>query len=135
MTEVQEMHLELVKLQKEIENYLGMGGTSVIFEYSEYEGKTKLDIITVNPKHRESFLFHSVEGLDKIDAMERMVTYVRNFKELEASYTVQWSLKSENDLHTSYFRAKDIPAALDKLYFGRDANTITVFSVVLNPIA
>jgi len=25
--------------------------------------------------------------------------------------------------------------ALDKLYFGRDMNTITVFSVVLNPVS
>ena len=38
-------------------------------------------------------------------------------------------------LHTSYFSAKNILGALDKLYFDRDPNTITVFSVNLNPLA
>jgi hypothetical protein len=64
-----------------------------------------------------------------------MLEYVENYKEAESSYTIQWSLKGENSLHTSYFRAKNILGALDKLYFERDPNSITVFSVMLNPIS
>ena len=40
----------------------------------------------------------------------------------------------ENQLQTSYFRAKNVLEALDKLFYDRDPNSITVFSVMLNPI-
>ena len=43
--------------------------------------------------------------------------------------------KGDTELHTSYFKASNILNALQKLYYGRDMNTITVFSVVLNPIS
>jgi len=46
---------------------------------------------------------------------------------------LQWSARGDRELQTSYFRAHNVYEALDKLYFSRDLNTITVFSVVLNP--
>jgi len=67
--------------------------------------------------------------------LEAMLKYVKNSIEVENSYTIQWNLKGDNKLHTSYFRAKNIQLALDKFYYGRDINSVTVFSVVLNPIS
>ena len=64
-----------------------------------------------------------------------MLTYVQSYKEKENSYTIQWVAKGDTELHTSYFKAGNILDALQKLYYGRDMNTITVFSVVLNPIS
>jgi len=80
-------------------------------------------------------LFHSETGFDKIDALRKLWDYVQNNKEKENSYTIQWVASSNSELHTSYFRASNILNALEKLYYGRDRNTITVFSVVLNPIS
>lgn len=128
-------NLEIAKIQKEIENYLSLGSTQMIFDYKENNGNIRLDVITVNPRHHQSFLFHSTEGYDKIDVLKQMLEYVRTFREKKNSYTIQWSVKGEDELHTSYFRAKDIPEAIDKLHYGRDPNGITIFSVVLNPIA
>ncbi len=128
-------NLEISKIQKDIEKYLSLGNTSIIFDYQEANGSLRLDVITVNPRHNQSFLFHSVEGYNKIDVLRKMQDYVRTFREKNNSYTIQWSVKGENELHTSYFRAKDIPEAIDKLHYGRDPNSITIFSVVLNPIA
>jgi len=64
-----------------------------------------------------------------------MLHYVQRYKEKENSYTIQWVAKGDTELHTSYFKASNILNALQKLYYGRDMNTITVFSVVLNPIS
>ena len=64
-----------------------------------------------------------------------MLEYVESYKEKESPYTIQWIAKGDKELHTSYFRASNVYDALDKLYYGRDMNTITVFSVVLNPVA
>ncbi len=128
-------NLKISQIQKEIEAYLSPGQTSIIFEYAANNGQVRLDVITVNPRHNQSFLFHTCSGFSKIDVLQQMQDYVSTYKEKNSSYTLQWSVKGEGELHTSYFRAKDIPEAIDKLHYGRDPNSITIFSVVLNPIS
>ncbi len=128
-------HVEAARIQQQIKDYLGLRTSDLIFEFSILEGMTKLDLITINPRHNQSFLFHSERGSDKVDALRKMWVYVKNFKEKENSYTIQWVAKGNRELHTSYFRASNILDALEKLYYGRDRNTITVFSVVLNPVS
>jgi len=130
-----EPHMEAARVQQQIIDYLGLRTSDLMFEFSLINGKDKLDLITINPRHNQSFLFHSETGADKVDALKKMLDYVQNYKEKENSYTIQWATKSDNELHTSYFRASNILDALEKLYYGRDRNTITVFSVVLNPIS
>ncbi len=136
MTETSsDAHVEAARIQQQIKDYLGLRTSDLIFEYSIHEGKTKLDLITINPRHNQSFLFHSETGSDKVDGLRKMWAYVQNYKEKENSYTIQWVTKSDSELHTSYFRASNILDVLEKLYYGRDRNTITVFSVVLNPVS
>jgi len=136
MTEtLSEMHVEAARIQQEINDYLGLRSSDLVFEYTALEGKVKLDLITVNPRHNQAFLFHSETGSDKVDALKKMLLYVQRYKEKENSYTIQWVVKGGKELHTSYFKAANILDALQKLYYGRDMNTITVFSVVLNPIS
>ncbi|MBX7124224.1 MAG: hypothetical protein K1X47_00905 [Cyclobacteriaceae bacterium] len=130
-----DIHVEAARIQQDIKDYLGLRGSDLVFEYRALEGKVKLDLITINPRHNQSFLFHSETGADKIDALKKMWSYVQNFKEKENSYTIQWVARNTSELHTSYFRAGNILEALEKLYYGRDRTTITVFSVVLNPIS
>lgn len=135
METASDAHVEAARIQQQIKDYLGLRTSDLIFEYSVADGKVKLDLITINPRHSQSFLFHSEQGADKVDALRKMMVYVESYKEKENSYTMQWVANSEHELHTSYFRAGNILEALEKLYYGRDRNTITVFSVVLNPIS
>ena len=128
-----DVRAEIVRLQDQIMNYLGMNSATLLFEYREIERGTRLDLITVNPRHSQSFLFHSETGIDKLDALRKMWEYVQNYRDKESSFTIQWIARGERELNTSYFRAANVYTALDKLYYGRDINTITVFSVVLNP--
>ena len=135
MIETAEMHVEAARIQQEIKDYLGLRTSDMVFEFSTMEGKVRLDLITINPRHNQAFLFHSVTAAEKVDALKKMLDYIQNYKEKENSYTIQWVAKGQQELHTSYFRAGNIMDALQKLYYGRDMNTITVFSVVLNPIS
>jgi hypothetical protein len=130
-----DLHVEAARVQQQIKDYLSVRTSDLMFEYGIVDGKTKLDLITINPRHSQSFLFHSETGADKVDALKKMWDYVQSYKEKENSYTIQWVTKSDSELHTSYFRAGNILEALEKLYYGRDRNTITVFSVVLNPVS
>jgi hypothetical protein len=132
---ISDMHVEAARIQQEIKDYLGLRSSDLVFEYTNLEGKVKLDLITVNPRHNQAFLFHSVTASDKIDSLKKMLDYVQSYKEKENSYTIQWVARGGKELHTSYFKAPNIMDALQKLYYGRDMNTITVFSVVLNPIS
>ena len=128
-------NIEIANLQSEISSYIGMGPNSVVYNFEEHDHHVDLHLITVNPRHNQSFLYHKTEGTNRIQALKVMLEYVREHKQKESSYTIQWSIQGENQLHTSYFSAKNILGALDKLYFDRDPNTITVFSVNLNPEA
>lgn len=130
-----DIHVEAARIQQEIKDYLGVRTLDLVFEYTAIDGKVKLDLITVNPRHNQAFLFHSETGADKVDSLKKMLGYVQNYKEKENSYTIQWVAKGDTELHTSYFRAGNVLDALQKLYYGRDMNTITVFSVVLNPVS
>ena len=127
-------NLELARLQKEIGNYIGLGKDSLVFNFDTKGRRTTLHVITLNPNHNQSFLFHNTTGSDKVDALREMLAYVKTYKERTSSYTVQWSTRGEKELQTSYFRAKNVLEALDKLFYDRDPNSITVFSVMLNPI-
>ena len=136
MTETaSEMHVEAARIQQEIKDYLGLRSSDLVFEYSNVDGKVRLDLITINPRHNQAFLFHTETASDKVEALKKMLAYVQSYKEKENSYTIQWVVKGGKELHTSYFKAANITDALQKLYYGRDMNTITVFSVVLNPIS
>jgi hypothetical protein len=128
-------NVELAKLQNDILEHLGLSQENVIFEFVSVENKVRLDLITINPKHQQSFLFHQEVGVDKVDAAHKMLDYVRSYKEKENSYTIQWMKRGDLELQTSYFRANNVYGALDKLNYGRDMNTITVYSVVLNPVS
>ena len=63
-----DIHVELAKVQKDIQSYLGLDSNSLVFNFSQIDGKIKLDLITINPRHNQSFLFHSVTAYEKIDA-------------------------------------------------------------------
>jgi len=134
MEQTTDVHVVLARIQKEIQSHLGLSSNALVFNYSAIDGKVKLDLITINPRHNQSFLFHSVISYEKLDALKEMLSYVTHYREKESPYTIQWTVRGDKELHTSYFRARNAYEALDKLYYGRDMNTITVFSVVLNPI-
>ena len=111
-----DVHVEAARIQNEIINFLGLKSSELVFEFTSTEGKVKLDLITVNPRHNQSFLFKSITGFDKTDVLNKMLDYVKTHKEKESSYTIQWTTKGMGELQTSYFRAKNIYDALDKLY-------------------
>ncbi len=128
-----DFHVACAQQQQLIESHLGLQG-NLIYDVTSEDNKTRLNLITVNPRHNQSFLFHSVLGIDKLDALKKMLEYVKSNYQEDNSYTIQWRAKNEPELHTSYFRAKNMYEALDKLYYNRDINTITVYSLKLNPM-
>src|SRR6056297_1653058 len=94
-------NIEIANIQREIEQYIGLGPNSLIFNFSDTNGKTLLHLVTLNPRHNQSFLFHDEEGYDKVDVMKKMLRYVKNYKDKESSYTIQWRRTDEDVLNTS----------------------------------
>lgn len=128
-------HIEVARLQTEIARKLGLSQDNVVFNYTAVGDKIQLDVITINPKHDQSFLFHEVTGDTKEDSLRLMLEYVTKNYRQKHSYTVQWTKTNDGELHTSYFRARDIYDVLEKFSHGRDVSEYTIFSITLNPIA
>lgn len=130
-----DINVNIAKLQKDIAQKLGLSTENVIFDFSSIDGVTKLDLITINPRHEQSFLYHTEKGIDKVETLEKMLKYVLINNKEKNHYTVQWTKNGESELHTSYFRAKNIYEALDKFYYNRELNTYVIFNITLNPVA
>jgi len=122
-------------LQNKIAKSLSMNINQLVFDFHEYPNYVDLDIFTINAVHKQQFFFHSTEGRDKIEALELMLKYTNNQLVIKDSFTIQWKIKGATEIHQSHFRAVNIMDALDKFYFGRSINSITIYSIVLNPIA
>ena len=130
-----DQNVETARYQKDIASRLGIDSDNLIFNYKQKNETVRLDLVTVNPKHDQSFLFHSITGTDKIDALKKMLDYIDQHYHNESSLTVQWIKVGENKLHTSYFRAQNMYEALDKFYYGRDMGSYKIFSITLNPVS
>lgn len=128
-------HIASARLQKDISLRLDLPLDNLIFNFEATGKGSKLELITINPKHEESFLYHTVEAPGKLEALEKMLEYVTKTSQVKQSYTVQWSQRGKGGLHTSYFRARDVYEVLEKFYHGRDKEDYTIFSLTLNPVA
>lgn len=126
---------EVAQIQAEICKVLGLDSSHVVYLFSEKDGITNLALVTINPKHEQSFLYHSTKGIDKVDALKKMSDYVLKHRKNENSYTLQWILDGDSELHTSYFRANNLYEVLDKFYYGRDIASCKIFSINLNPVS
>lgn len=131
----QDQNIEIAKLQNDIITRLGLDAQNVIFNFKQKNEVVRFDLVTVNPKHEQSFLFNTTTGIDKIDALQKMLEYIDTHYAHEGSMTIQWIKIGDNKLHTSYFRAKNMYDALDKFFYERDQNQYKIFSVVLNPVS
>lgn len=125
----------LFGLQTEIAQLLGMELEHLRFEYEGNEQEGSLKLVTINPRHKQSFLFHELQGFGVLDATHKMADYVRTNRQTKNSYTIQWALREDSELHTSYFRGKHMYEVLDKFYYGKDITSTIIFSISLNPIA
>lgn len=131
----QDINVAVAEYQKDISNRLGLDSQNLIFNYKQKNETVRLDLVTVNPKHDQSFLFHSETGTDKLDALKKVLEYIDKHYHQESSMTIQWIKIGDNKLHTSYFRAKNMYEALDKFYYGRDMGSYKIFSITLNPVS
>ena len=128
-------NLEIARLQKEISQRLGLSADNLIFEYETSDEGVTLNLITVNPRHDQSFLYHSCTGGSKGNALQNLFEYVvKNYRE-EQSYTVQWKHIGEAELQTSYFRARSMFEVLSKFSHGREMSDYVLYSITLNPIS
>ncbi len=128
-------NVEVARYQAEIASRLGLDQQNLVFNYKQKNETVKLDLVTVNPKHEQSFLFHTTTGTDKIDALKKMLEYIDRHYHNESSMTLQWIKIGDNTLHTSYFRAQNMYEALDNFYYGRDMSQYKIFSIALNPVS
>jgi len=130
-----ELNSELEKIHVNIANMLGLERDLLTFKYTNNNAKSTLELATSNPRHQQTFLFHTTSGFGEMDALNKMVEYVKENKNIKSTYTIQWSVTDKNDLHTSYFAGKTIYDVLDKFYYGKAITGTIIFNITLNPLS
>jgi hypothetical protein len=85
-----DQNIEIAKLQKEIISRLGITQDNAIFNFKQKNDVERFDLVTINPKHEQSFLFHTVHGTDRVDALKKMLEYISEHYSTENSMTIQW---------------------------------------------
>lgn len=130
-----ELQSELDKRHVEIGKHLGLSMDLIQFNYSSKDGTTTLQLATRNPRHLQTFLYHTTTGFGELDALSKMEDYIKENKSGKNTYTIQWALNGESQLHTSYFTGKTIYDVLDKFYYNKAVTGTTIFSISLNPLS
>lgn len=131
-----ELNSELEKIHLTIAQMLGLDRNLLTFNYNNSdEGRTTLELTTLNPRHHQTFLFHTTSGFGEMDALNKMVDYVSENKNTKSTYTIQWAMADTNELHTSYFTGKNIYEVLDKFYYGKAITGTIIFNLSLNPLS
>ncbi|NIK72758.1 hypothetical protein FHS56_000244 [Thermonema lapsum] len=96
----------------------------------------KLDLITINPQHNQKFLFHSVRGHSKIDLLEQMIDYIKNYKKNLESYEIEWmDAQLPDKVQVSWFRGNDIFDVLNKFYYDKEKSRFRILKIKLMPEA
>ncbi len=58
-----ELNSELEKIHLNIAQMLGLDRSLLTFNYNNTdEGRTTLELTTLNPRHHQTFLFHTISG-------------------------------------------------------------------------
>ncbi len=130
-----ELNSELEKIHISIANMLGLSRDLLSFNYKTEDGKTTLQLATSNPRHQQTFLFHTTTGFGEMDALNKMEEYVTENKNTKSTYTIQWAMTDKNELHTSYFTGKNIYEVLDKFYYNKAITGTIIFNLSLNPLS
>jgi hypothetical protein len=130
-----ELNSELEKIHLTIAKMLGLDRSLLTFNYTNNDGKTVLELATSNPRHQQTFLFHTTTGFGEMDALNKMEEYVKETNNTKNTYTIQWAMSDKNELHTSYFAGKNIYEILDKFYYGKAITGTIIFNISLNPLS
>jgi|SaaInlV_100m_DNA_4_1039707.scaffolds.fasta_scaffold77964_2 hypothetical protein len=112
---------------------------SAHFKYIYSPNTCKLDLVTYNPLHQTHFLLHSLDSITQIDALCKMYEYIMHMKDSQSklsSYTIEWySTNGKGGSFVSSFYGAGIEDVVKKFLYGKSPNSITIFSIKLNPIS
>ena len=94
-----DQHVEIARLQGDIAGLLGIPQENIVFNFKQRNETVRLDMVTINPKHEQSFLFHSTDGTDKTDALRKMVEYIQD------RYPAAYPSKAQTEAVNDYLRS------------------------------
>jgi len=108
----------------------------VIFFATYQSNKVRIKLTTYNPKHRSTFLVHTVETEKRLEGLQKLLQYVKTkLHGPEHAYTVTWAFKSDEEkpkLVESYFYAHDIYSLLDKFFYEKNRDEYIIYQIKLN---
>lgn len=107
---------------------------TVHFEYHEsILGHTDLYVLTVNRVTDKVFLLTRIKGNDDLECLHKALDYLTDMYKPDNNYIVRWKAEDSDEIHRSYFRAKNEDGVKEKFEFDTLANA-TIVSIEQSPI-
>lgn len=120
---------EIVRLQQQIEDLLAIDG-KLYFDFSPENNDMRLSLVTVRASHKQPFLYHSLSGEDRKDALQQMITYIQRPPKAAFVFEVRWyHTKYPEVVYTSRFRGASVFEVLDKCYYQTKPEELVVKSI------
>ena len=121
------------RLLQELRSYFGYADDQIEFAWSDHEGLYEVALFTYNPRHTHRFLFHKAQGSNRVQALQALLEYTQTHRDRELSYTIQWRVAGESELH-ELLQCRQHSDGAGQILRGKDPHTVQVFSVALNPV-
>ena len=130
------MNDRIIKLEHDIASFINKdNGATVHFEYATSPSiNEQVSAFTVNATTKEPFLLKWASGKTKEEALESVLSYVKEQKGL-SSFTVIWKKIDVNKTETSYFYCHDVRDVIDKFFTKKDSADYIIYEIKMNPIA
>jgi hypothetical protein len=104
---------------------------STHFEYDEVEdGRKNIKLITLNRKTGATFLLTESTKNNEIDALIDIHDFL-TVNDFAHTFTIKWYTKGvpSDRPNTSKFTGRTMYEALDKFYFGKNRNSLIIYSI------
>ena len=104
----------------------------------------ELELVTFNPQHTNHFLLHKItRPLEDVapgeghycQILRQMLDFVKNKQQDIYVYVVNWKYKagSQKESTTSYFYGRNVEEVLEKLHYGKNPDSLIIYSITMRP--
>lgn len=125
------MSVEKYKLESEIRELIfDDNRNSAHFEYSDHGHLgVNVKLVTLNKKTNATFLLTEMVSTTEIEALQNILKYLS--EDRYHSFTIKWYEKGipTDRPNKSKFRAQNIIAAIEKFYYGRNKDSLVIYSI------
>ena len=117
------------QIRKELEDVV------LYFDYEDGEEDCTLSLVTISKVHGQRFLFHRIKSHSRNNCLYEMRRYIQsNYKKNMEHYEINWRMRG-GESQKSWFYGRSFLDVIDKFFYMKDPDEISVYEIKMMPIS